>query len=103
MFQVKKLSLNAKLPHRATSGSAGYDLFSAKQIVIPSKGNVLVSTDISISLYPVIYGRIAPRSGLGLKHSFHSMDGVVDSNNNGEIVVALFNFSDQDYQGSSFI
>ncbi|CAG8672355.1 24540_t:CDS:2, partial [Dentiscutata erythropus] len=62
---VKRLSEKAKLPERASPQAAGYDLFSAVEMVVPAKGKALVPTDISIALPEGTYGRVAPRSGLG--------------------------------------
>lgn len=67
-LRVKILSEKAKLPERATSGSAGYDLFAAHDAVIPGRSQALVSTDVAIAVPEGHYGRIAPRSGLALKH-----------------------------------
>jgi dUTP pyrophosphatase len=39
---------------------------SAEDTVVPAKGKVLVATDLSIACPPGTYGRVAPRSGLGL-------------------------------------
>lgn len=60
ILQVKKLSPAATLPSRATPGSAGYDLYASRATTIPSKGKVIVPTDISIALPEGTYGRIAP-------------------------------------------
>ena len=35
-MKVTKLSPNAKVPVRATAGSAGYDLFASETTVIPA-------------------------------------------------------------------
>ena len=45
---VKLLSNNAKMPTKATSGSAGYDLYSAHDVTIDPGKMQLVKTDISI-------------------------------------------------------
>lgn len=41
------------------------------------------------------YGRIAPRSGLACKHFIDVGAGVIDSDYRGEIMVLLFNFSNE--------
>lgn len=47
---VKKLSDKAKLPTRGSAFAAGYDLYAAKETVIPKRGKALVDTDISIAV-----------------------------------------------------
>jgi dUTP pyrophosphatase len=47
---VKKLSEAGRAPTRCSAFSAGYDLYAAKETVIPSKGKALVSTDIAIAV-----------------------------------------------------
>ena len=49
-INVQKLSENAKIPERATSGSAGYDLFAAQSKVIPARGRDCILTDIKVSV-----------------------------------------------------
>lgn len=49
-LQVKKLSDKARLPTRGSAFAAGYDLYAAKQTVVPARGKVLVDTDISIAV-----------------------------------------------------
>lgn len=43
------------------------------------------------------YGRIAPRSGLAVKHSICVGAGVIDNDYRGEVKVLLFNHSDVDF------
>ena len=47
---VKKLSAHAKTPTRGSAFAAGYDIYSAKECVIPKRGKGLVDTDISIAV-----------------------------------------------------
>jgi len=47
---VKKLSEAGRAPTRGSAFAAGYDLYAAKETVIPSKGKALVSTDIAIAV-----------------------------------------------------
>ena len=61
------MTVNAKLPEKGTSGSAGYDLAAAQSTVVPAHGKCLVKIGLALALPPDCYGRIAPRSGLALK------------------------------------
>jgi dUTP pyrophosphatase len=51
----------------------------------------LIKTGIAIEIPEGFYGRIAPRSGLALKHGIDVLAGVIDSSYRGEIGVVLFN------------
>ncbi|CAG8700083.1 12247_t:CDS:2 [Cetraspora pellucida] len=95
---VKRLSEKAKLPFRVSPQAAGYDLYSAVEMVVPAKGKALVNTDISIALPEGTYGRVAPRSGLALKHFLDCGAGVIDADFRGPVGVLLFNFGDEDYK-----
>jgi dUTP pyrophosphatase len=90
-LNVTKLVPHATLPARATPGAAGYDLFSIDNYVVLPGRRVVVSTGISVSLPPGCYGRIAPRSGLAVKHGLDTLAGVIDPDYTGEIKVVLQN------------
>ena len=98
LLRVKKLSNNAVLPSRASPLSAGYDLSSAVETKILARGKALVATDLSISIPEGTYARIAPRSGLALKHSIDVGAGVIDADYRGPVGVILFNHSDVDFE-----
>ena len=66
-LQVKPLRAFATIPIRATKQSAGVDLSSAQNAVIPPGGRLLVSTDLIIKCPHGTYGRISSRRyGLGI-------------------------------------
>jgi dUTP pyrophosphatase len=90
-LQVTRLVDNAILPSRGTAESAGYDLFSTEGYVILPGHRVVVSTGISIKCPPGTYARIAPRSGLAVKHGLDVLAGVIDPDYTGEIKVVLVN------------
>ena len=96
-FCVKKLSHNARLSERGSTHAAGYDLFSAIDTVIPSKGKGIVPTDLSISIPHGTYARIAPRSGLAAKHFIDVRAGVIDYDYRGPVGAVIFNFGDTDF------
>lgn len=97
LLLVKRLSENATIPTRGTPLSAGYDLYSAVETVVPAKGKAIVPTDLSIAVPEGCYGRVAPRSGLAVKHFLDCGAGVIDADYRGNVGVVLFNFSDVDY------
>jgi dUTP pyrophosphatase len=90
-LNVTKLVSTANLPVRSSPGAAGYDLFSVDNYVVLPGRRVVVSTGISVQLPPGSYGRIAPRSGLAVKHGLDTLAGVIDPDYTGEIKVVLQN------------
>jgi len=98
MFKVKLLSFDAKVPTRATEFSAGLDLSSIEDTVVPANKWIAIPTGISIQIPKDCYARIAPRSGLAFKHGIQVGAGVVDSDYLGEIKVILFNHGSSDFE-----
>ncbi|XP_074600032.1 deoxyuridine 5'-triphosphate nucleotidohydrolase-like [Brevipalpus obovatus] len=98
VLQFRKLSPNAIEPTRASELSAGFDLYSAADHVIPSKGKALIPTDLQIAVPSNCYGRVAPRSGLAHKHFIDVGAGVIDADYRGNLGVILFNFGDKEFQ-----
>ncbi|KAL2863927.1 dUTPase-like protein [Aspergillus lucknowensis] len=94
---VKKLTPSARPPTRGSAFAAGYDLYAAKEIIIPAKGKALVDTGLAIAVPEGTYGRVAPRSGLASKHFIDTGAGVIDADYRGEVKVLLFNFSEVDF------
>lgn len=94
---VKKLTNNAILPTRGSSGAVGYDLYSTDNVTIPATHRALVGTGIAILLPEGVYGRVAPRSGLAVKHGIQVGAGVVDPDYTGEVKVVLFNHGDGEF------
>ena len=90
-LNVTKLVPHAILPARATEFSAGYDLYSSDSYVILPGHRVVVSTGITVQLPSGTYGRIAPRSGLAVKHGLNVLAGVIDPDYSDELKVVLQN------------
>jgi dUTP pyrophosphatase len=92
MIKVKRVHPDAKLPTRANPDDAGADLCSVEHIVIPPLSRALVSTGLTIEMpSDNLYARIAPRSGLALKHGIDVLAGVIDKGYRGVIGVILYN------------
>lgn len=90
-LQVTRLTDNAILPIRSTPGAAGFDLHSTEGYVVLPGHRVVVSTGIAVKLPIGCYGRIAPRSGLAVKHGLDVLAGVIDQDYTGELKVVLIN------------
>ncbi|MBR6874254.1 MAG: dUTP diphosphatase [Ruminococcus sp.] len=99
---IQKLSDNAVIPARATSGSAGYDLSACLDAPLTVKAGetVKVPTGISAavegeeSCVLLIYARSSTATKKGLAPA--NCVGVVDSDYRGQIFVALHNHSRED-------
>jgi dUTP pyrophosphatase len=59
-LRIKLLVEGATAPRWAHSTDAGYDLFSAVDIVVPVRGWQLVDLGIAVVVLIGTYGRIAP-------------------------------------------
>lgn len=96
-LRVRRLSDLAFIPKRGTSQSAGLDLFSPIDTVVPPQDRILVKLDISIELDNGTFGHILPRSSLSLKNGIHIGAGVIDSDYRGNVGVLLFNLSNEPF------
>ena len=84
---------DATTPIQATSGDAGNDLFSTEAVELEPLQRKIVKTGISIAIPQGLYGRVAPRSGLAVKHGIDVLAGVIDAGYRGEVGVVLINLS----------
>jgi dUTP pyrophosphatase len=92
-IQCHLLSPNAKLPNKATSGSAGYDVYTTQNHIIKPLECIKIPTDIALTCPPGTYARIADRSSIAYPHSLFVLAGVIDSDYRGNIYVVLYNGS----------
>ena len=67
---------------------------------MPAHGRAVVKTGLSIAIPAGTYARVAPRSGLAVKHFVDTGAGVVDEDYRGEVGVVLFNHGEGDFQGA---
>lgn len=70
-------------------------------MILPAQGKAIVPTDLSVACPPGTYLRVAPRSGLAVKHFLDVGAGVVDADYRGPLGVVMFNFSKEDYSGTA--
>ncbi|GAM85961.1 hypothetical protein ANO11243_039710 [Dothideomycetidae sp. 11243] len=96
-LQIQLLAPSAKVPTRGSAFAAGYDLYASRPASIPARGRALVETDISVAVPEGTYGRVAPRSGLAVKHGIDTGAGVIDADYRGPVKVLLFNVSDEEF------
>ena len=97
-MRVKVLDPGATLPKRQTPGSAGYDLATNETFELLPGQRRLVRTGLSVAVPEGTYGRVAPRSGLAVKHGIDVLAGVVDSDYRGELGVVLINHGSEPFR-----
>ena len=98
-FTVVCHSDSAHIPTKATRLSTGYDLYADETTTIAPWGRGVVATNVTIHMNDSrYYGRIAPRSGLAVKHGIHIGAGVVDTDYEGKIGVVVFNLSNEEFK-----
>jgi dUTP pyrophosphatase len=93
-LKFMRLHSGAKLPTRGSLHAAGLDLHSIEGVTIAARGRATVRTGLAVSIPYGFYGRVAPRSGLAVKHGLDVLAGVIDSDYRGEILCALINHND---------
>lgn len=89
------------MPKKGSEFAAGYDLHALESVIVPAKGKALISTGLAMAIPYGNYGRIAPRSGLAVKHMIDVGAGVIDTDYRGEVKVLLFNFGEKDFEVKS--
>ena len=94
---VQILGQNVKVSTQGTEFAAGYDLYSSEEVTLKAKTRLAISIEIAILVPSGTYERIAPRSGLALKHSIDIGAGVVDEDYRGPIKVILINHGKDDF------
>ena len=94
VLYFKRLDPNATLPTRGSASSAGLDLFCLEDLFIGPGKRTVARTGVSVAIPEGFYGRVAPRSGLAVKHGLDVLAGVIDSDYRGELLCALYNTGD---------
>lgn len=106
-LKIKRLTPTAILPTRATSGSAGLDLYADiatyykdRQFFVYGGSRTIASCGISLEIPPGYEGQIRPRSGLAAKHGITVLNspGTIDSDYRGEVKVIIVNHSSWHYK-----
>jgi len=95
-MNIKLLSEDATIPYKGSESAAGYDLYTTETHTLKPGEIKTFKTGIALSIPVGKYGRVAPRSGLAVKHGIDVLAGVIDSDYTGEILVALVNLGNND-------
>ena len=100
-FKVLKFFKFNKLvpdPKKGTKRSAGYDISSIEDKIIPSGERKAVQTGLRVKMPLGCYGRLASRSSLALYYSIDVVGGVIDPDFTGQIIAILANNSKVEYK-----
>lgn len=87
-----------KLPRRATSYSAGYDMYLPFAIDLKPNATIRIPTGIRCRMEPGYVLKLYPRSSLGIKYQMGLLNtvGIIDADyygaeNEGHIIVGIIN------------
>lgn len=110
---IKKLHNDSKIPTKGSPGAAGWDLYAysvdnafahmgsieTSHVVKPGE-TVIVHTGISAQCPHGCFLAVYARSGLGIKYGIVPSNcvGVIDEDYRGEIMVALYNHSNKNFE-----
>jgi len=100
--EIKAIYDSIPLPRRATSGSAGYDIFSPVDFTLEPNKTLKIPTGIRCEIEEGWVLKIYPRSGLGFKFrlQLNNTVGIIDSDyfysdNEGHIFIKITNDSNE--------
>lgn len=93
-LRFKQLDDRAILPARGSSFAAGLDVCCIEDVTIDARQRAIARTGLAVAIPHGFYGRVAPRSGLAVKHGLDVLAGVIDSDYRGELCCVLYNTSD---------
>jgi len=97
-IKIKKLIKDAKLPFRAHSGDAGFDVFSCEDFELKPGKRHAFRTGIALSI-PAGYALLVwDKSGLSANFGIKTMAGVIDSGFRGECKIVLLNVGQKSYK-----
>lgn len=87
------------LPAYQTRGSAGIDVCSNEEVVLPAHKSRIISTGLYLEIPEGYEVQVRPRSGLAAKYGVTILNspGTIDSDYRGEIGVILINHSDREF------
>ena len=97
LIQIKRVSLDALLPQRATTDSTGYDISSSQATVVPPNSTITVPLGFSMSFSNTLKCDLHPRSGLSLK-GINVALGTIDPDYRGEIKAIVTNTTSTPFQ-----
>lgn len=100
--EIEQMYEDIKLPKRATTGSAGYDIYAPYSFSLKPGETIKIPTGIRVKMEEEWVLCLYPRSGLGFKYrlQLNNTVGIIDSDyyfsdNEGHIFIKLTNDSNE--------
>ena len=92
-IEIRTFIQRAKIPNLATSGSVGFDLYSADEKIISPRSSSLVRTDVGFAIPKDYFGKTYAHSIWAKR--FTGVGGpAIDSDYRGGVLVIFCNYSD---------
>lgn len=93
-----------KLPERKTKFSSGYDFYCPRDLIVRAYSSLLIPTGIKVMMDDNMFLALYIRSSMAIKNNLRLVNqvGIIDcdyynnSDNEGHIMVCLYNDSDED-------
>lgn len=96
-LKVKKLNQCSKIDNPAKKGDAGFDCFSAVDVLVDPQERVKVPLGIAIEIPTGYVALVNQKSGLAVKLGMDTSGNVIDSSYRGEIHAIVFNNSKKSF------
>lgn len=98
-IKIKKIHPDAIMPNYAHEGDSGMDIFSVENLKLNSLQRGVIKTGLSFEIPRGYEIQVRSKSGLSLKNGIVVINspGTIDSGYRGEILVAVFNTSNETY------
>ncbi|MES2223840.1 MAG: dUTP diphosphatase [Patescibacteria group bacterium] len=96
-LKIKKIHPDAKIPHYAHQGDAGFDLFVPESVTLDAQERKSIPLGLAVEIPDGYAGLLLDKSGLSHKHGLKSFGGVIDSGYRGEIHAGIMNLGDKPY------
>jgi dUTP pyrophosphatase len=90
-LKIKRLDKNAKIPKKATQGSAGFDLCSLDKVVLAAGETRAIRTGLAFDIDDGYEVQIRPRSGLTLHTPLRVHLGTIDCDYTDEVRILVEN------------
>ena len=95
-LNVKKLHPDAKLPTPGHPGDAGIDFYAVEEVVFAPRAQSRAHTGVAIEIPAGCVGLIWDKSSVSFNQGLKVMGGVIDAGYRGEIIMSLYNTTDQE-------